>query len=56
MISSSQPKTYNNKEYITPQGHYKLVSTPIIYKNGEKICIFNTIKPETDKPLVSNLM
>jgi hypothetical protein len=42
-------------KYITPIGHYKIVSTPIKYENGETICVFSTVKIEDeDKKDVNN--
>ena len=35
---------YKKNKYITPIGHYKIVSTPIKYDNGETICVFSTVK------------
>ena len=36
--------TNDKTKYITPVGHYKIVSTPIKYENGETICVFSAIK------------
>jgi len=35
--------------YITPEGHYRIISTQIKHENGEKICIFSTVKLEEEK-------
>lgn len=38
-----------NSNYITPEGHYRIISTQIKYKDGEKICVFSTFKLEEEK-------
>ena len=44
-----------NSKYITPEGHYRIVSTPVKYENGETICVFSTVKIEDeDKKDINN--
>jgi hypothetical protein len=38
-----------NSNYIAPEGHYRIISTQIKYENGEKICVFSTVKLEEEK-------
>ena len=44
-----------NSKYITPEGHYRIVSTPVKYENGETICVFSTVIIEDeDKKDINN--
>ena len=38
-----------NSKYITPKGHYRIISTTIKEHNGEKICVFSTVKIDDEK-------
>ncbi len=39
-----------NKDIVTiPKNIYKVVSIPIKYENGEKVCVFNTVPLENNK-------
>ena len=36
---------------MSNSGKYKIISTPILYKNGEKICIFRTTREEKNNDI-----